>query len=79
MLQSLRDTCQRANMFQKTCKTLGHMKIIVCKISPGGGGGETIYIPCPINALFYLLLFFSKSTFFENMEYYQSVKQFRSR
>ena len=26
MLQSLRDTFQRATMFQKTCKTLGYME-----------------------------------------------------
>ena len=34
------DTLQRANMFQKTPKTSGYMKIKVCKISPGGGGGR---------------------------------------
>ena len=26
-------------MFQKTCKTLGYMKIIVFEIPGGGGGG----------------------------------------
>ena len=31
----LRDTCQRANMFQKTCKTLGYMEIIAFKIPLG--------------------------------------------
>ena len=33
-------------MFQKTCKTLGYMKNIVCKITPGGG--KAICIPWPI-------------------------------
>ena len=32
-------------MFQKTCKTLGYMNNIVCKITPGGG--KTICIPWP--------------------------------
>ena len=27
-------------MFKKTCKTLGYMKIIVCKIPPEGGGAK---------------------------------------
>ena len=41
----LRDTCQRANTIKKTCKTLGYMKSIVCKISPvGGGGGAKNYL-----------------------------------
>ena len=37
-------------MFQKTCKTLGYMKIIVFEIPGGGGGGgsKTISIPWPI-------------------------------
>ena len=29
-------------MFQKTSKTLFYMKIIVCKIPPGGGGSGTL-------------------------------------
>ena len=33
-------------MFQKTCKTLGYMNNIVCKITPGGG--KAICIPRPI-------------------------------
>ena len=33
-------------MFQKTCKTLGYMNNIVCKITPGGG--KAICIPWPI-------------------------------
>ena len=32
--------------FKKTCKTLGYMNNIVCKITPGGG--KTICIPWPI-------------------------------
>ena len=35
-------------MFQKPCKTLNFMKIIVCKIPPGGGGSETISVQRPI-------------------------------
>ena len=33
-------------MFQKTCKTLGYMNNIVCKITPGEG--KAICIPWPI-------------------------------
>ena len=33
-------------MFKKTCKTLGYMNNIVCKITPGGG--NAICIPWPI-------------------------------
>ena len=33
-------------MFQKTCKTLGYMNNIVCKITPSGG--KAICIPWPI-------------------------------
>ena len=33
-------------MFQKTCKTLGYMNNIVCKITPGGG--KAICIPWSI-------------------------------
>ena len=33
-------------MFQFTCKTLGYMNNIVCKITPGGG--KAICIPWPI-------------------------------
>ena len=29
-------------MSQKTSKTLFYMKIMVCKIPPGGGGSETL-------------------------------------
>ena len=36
VLHGLRDTCQSANTFQKTCKTFGYMNNIVCKIPPGG-------------------------------------------
>ena len=32
MLHGLRDTCQRGNIFQKTCKTFGYMNNIVYKI-----------------------------------------------
>ena len=32
--------------FKKTCKTLGYMNNIVCKITPGGG--KAICIPWPI-------------------------------
>ena len=46
MLHGLRDTCQKGNMFQKTCKTLGYMNNIVCKITPGGS--KAICIPWPI-------------------------------
>ena len=44
-----------ANIFQKACKTLNFMKIIVHKIPPGGGGGsETISIQRPLKiAVFY--------------------------
>ena len=33
-------------MFQKTCKTLGYINNIVCKITPGGG--KAICIQWPI-------------------------------
>ena len=52
VLHGLRDTCQRVNMFQKTCKTLGYMNNIVCKMTPGGG--KAICIPCPIFFFRYL-------------------------
>ena len=53
MLQGLRDTYQRANRFKTTCKTLGYMIIIVCKIpSRGGGDGKIISILWPINKIY---------------------------
>ena len=36
-------------MFQVSCKTLGYMKIIVCKIPPGGGGGQNHIYPMAYN------------------------------
>ena len=37
-------------MFQKTFKTLYYMKIMACKIPPGGGGGsETLSGHWPIS------------------------------
>ena len=44
MLQAVtasRYHCQRANVLQNPCKTLGLKKNMVCKIPPGGGGGKS--------------------------------------
>ena len=39
--------------FKKTCKTLGYMNNIVCKIIPGGG--KAICIPWPILPVAYIM------------------------